>query len=65
MNNKSIFITSTGTEIGKTYCTVRIIKELVRRNYRTQAFKPILSGFRKENIEESDSFKILKAQKKK
>ena len=26
--NKNIFITSTGTNIGKTYCTVEILKEM-------------------------------------
>ena len=31
--NKNIFITSTGTNIGKTYCTVEILKEMLHRKY--------------------------------
>ena len=29
--NKNIFITSTGTNIGKTYCTVEILKKMLHR----------------------------------
>ena len=61
---KSIFITSTGTELGKTYCVVKIIKELKKRKINVEAYKPILSGFDKNKIELSDSYKILTAQNK-
>ena len=63
-NNKNIFITSTGTNIGKTYCIVEILKEMLDKKLRFNAFKPILSGFDASNIENSDSYKILKVNNK-
>ena len=62
--NKSIFITSTGTELGKTYCTVKILKELKKRNLNFKVYKPILSGFNKNKIELCDSYKILATHNK-
>ena len=63
-NNKNIFITSTGTNIGKTYCTVEILKEMLHRKILFNAYKPILSGFNIFNIKDSDSYKILKTKNK-
>ena len=63
--NKNIFITSTGTNIGKTYCTVEILKEILNRKVFFNAYKPILSGFNIFNIKDSDSYKILKTNNKK
>ncbi len=62
--NKNIFITSTGTNIGKTYCTVEILKEMLHRKILFNAYKPILSGFNIFNIKDSDSYKILKTNNK-
>ena len=62
--NKNIFITSTGTNIGKTYCTVEILKEMLNRKVLFNAYKPILSGFDIYNIKDSDSYKILKTNNK-
>ncbi len=62
--NKNIFITSTGTNIGKTYCTVEILKEMLNRKVLFNAYKPILSGFDIYNIKDSDSYKILKINNK-
>ena len=62
--NKNIFITSTGTNIGKTYCTVEILKEMINRKVLFNAYKPILSGFNIFNIKDSDSYKILKTNNK-
>ncbi len=56
---KALFITSTGTELGKTYCTVEIIKNLISKNFKVNPYKPILSGFDNNNFEASDSYKIL------
>ena len=61
---KNIFITSTGTNIGKTYCTVEILKEMLHRKVLFNAYKPILSGFNISNIKDSDSYKILKTNNK-
>ena len=62
--NKNIFITSTGTNIGKTYCTVEILKEMLHRKVLFNAYKPILSGFNIFNIKDSDSYKILNINNK-
>ena len=62
--NKNIFITSTGTNIGKTYCTVEILKEMLNRKVLFNVYKPILSGFDIHNIKDSDSYKILKIKNK-
>jgi dethiobiotin synthetase len=64
MLNNSFFITSTGTNIGKTYCAVEIIKALIKKKIEVNPFKPILSGFNLRKIEESDSYKILRTIKK-
>ena len=64
VKNKNIFITSTGTNIGKTYCTVEILKEMLNRKVLFNAYKPILSGFDIYNIKDSDSYKILKINNK-
>ncbi len=63
MYKKNIFITSTGTNLGKTYCFVEILKELARRKIVINGYKPILSGFNFENIADSDSYKILETIK--
>ena len=56
---KSIFISSTGTGVGKTYCSVKIIREFINRGLKFNVYKPILSGFDKFKIYESDSYKLL------
>ena len=58
---KPIFITSTGTNIGKTYLTNLLIKRAINLNYKMKAIKPIISGFNIDDIEQSDSGIILKA----
>ena len=60
-NNNSIFISSTGTEIGKTYCFIEIIKKLIKKKKNINIYKPIISGFDIKKIEETDSYKILEA----
>lgn len=42
--NKSIFITGTGTDIGKTYTSALIMKKLLNEKYNACYFKPVLSG---------------------
>ena len=62
MHKKNIFITSTGTNLGKTYCFVEILKELAHRKIIANSYKPILSGFNFDNIVNSDSYKILQTR---
>lgn len=42
--NKSIFITGTGTDIGKTYTSALVMKKLLNEKYNACYFKPVLSG---------------------
>ena len=60
----AFFITSTGTELGKTYLSEKIIGELVRRQSTIDCYKPILSGFDNKNLILNDSAKLLLASKK-
>ena len=55
------FVTSTGTEIGKTYVTAMLCRELRRKDITVRALKPVLSGFEPENAVECDSGIILNA----
>ena len=41
---KKIFITGTGTDVGKTYISALIIKKMREMNYNCGYFKPVLSG---------------------
>lgn len=41
---KAIFITATGTDVGKTYISALIVKKLRELNYNCGYFKPALSG---------------------
>ena len=59
------FVTSTGTEIGKTFVSTKIIDYFLQQSLRIEPLKPILSGFDKKNIKESDSGKLLISCKKK
>lgn len=41
---KGIFITATGTDIGKTYVSALLVKQLRERGVNCDYFKPVLSG---------------------
>jgi dethiobiotin synthetase len=57
-----MFITATGTEIGKTYVTCGLVRELRRIGQTPRAIKPIASGFDQRRPEGSDSALLLSAQ---
>ena len=59
MLNNSFFITSTGTNIGKTYCAVEIIKALIKKKIEVNPFKPILSSINIRKIDKKDRSKIF------
>ncbi|MFT6333228.1 MAG: dethiobiotin synthetase [Lentimonas sp.] len=54
-----IFISGTGTDIGKTFILERICKELISEGKKVRAIKPIISGFKDDDCG-SDSAKIIK-----
>jgi dethiobiotin synthetase len=42
--SKNIFITATGTDVGKTYVSALIVKKMRDSGYNCGYFKPVLSG---------------------
>lgn len=52
---KSIFITATNTDVGKTYATIKLIEKLANKSYKVGVFKPIETGV----IETPKDAKIL------
>jgi dethiobiotin synthetase len=59
---KSLFVTSTGTGIGKTLVTAALVRELRARGEPVTATKPVISGYPGEPDEESDTDLLLRAQ---
>jgi dethiobiotin synthetase len=58
----TLFVTSSGTGIGKTFVTLRLIAELTAAGRRVRALKPVASGFDAANPEGSDTALLLRAQ---
>lgn len=60
--SKNIFITATGTDIGKTYISALIIKKMRECGYNCGYFKPVLSGVVEKNgkLTESDCNYVVK-----
>jgi dethiobiotin synthetase len=56
---QKVFITSTGTGIGKTYVTAALIARARARGLSVAATKPVISGFDKREIAGSDTGAIL------
>lgn len=57
----ALFITATGTDIGKTYVAAGLIAALRRRGRRVVALKPVVSGFDVQNFSASDPAVLLAA----
>ena len=58
------FVTSSGTDIGKTHLCAELARELSNKNINYQILKPIISGFSMEEAEKSDSGILLQAMNK-
>ena len=58
---KTVFITASGTEIGKTFVTRALIHQLRRRNRGVRALKPILTGLDKADNIYNDAELLLKS----
>jgi len=56
-----LFITSSGTEIGKTFITAALIHQLREAGHRVAAYKPILSGFTQNAPQKTDTGVLLTA----
>lgn len=57
----ALFVTATGTDIGKTFVTTGIIRALRRRGRAVEALKPVMSGFAMGDAEASDAGILLAA----
>jgi len=57
----TLFVTASGTDVGKTFVTVRLIAELAQAGHRVRALKPVASGLDAADLG-SDSARLLKAQ---
>ncbi len=51
MNSKSVFVTATGTDIGKTYISALLVKKMREFGLNCGYYKPALSGVYKKNGE--------------
>ncbi|HWE75456.1 MAG TPA: dethiobiotin synthase [Stellaceae bacterium] len=57
----AFFVTGSGTEIGKTFVTAALIRDLRRRGRHVAALKPVASGFDPEKAAASDPGILLAA----
>ena len=57
----AIFITGTGTEVGKTFVASSLIRLFRRMGRAVDAIKPVVSGFDPQNAEKSDPGILLEA----
>ena len=55
------FVTSTGTDIGKTFVTAGLIRYLREAGQAVHALKPVVSGYDSSVVETSDPAVLLKA----
>jgi dethiobiotin synthetase len=57
----TLFVTASGTGVGKTFVTTRLIAELRAAGRTVRALKPVASGFDEQRPEDSDSGQLLRA----
>ena len=57
----TIFITATGTDIGKTFVTAGLVRHIRAAGRTVDAIKPVVSGFDPDAWQESDPARLLAA----
>jgi dethiobiotin synthetase len=57
----TLFVTATGTDVGKTFVMTRLIAELRAASRSVRALKPVASGFDAANAIETDTGVLLEA----
>ena len=57
-----LFVTATGTEVGKTFVTAGLLRAARRAGRPVAALKPVLTGYAAENAADSDAGLLLAAQ---
>ncbi len=58
---KSLFVTSAGTEIGKTFVTAALVHQLRQQGKQARAIKPVMSGYEVDDAAASDAGILLTA----
>lgn len=58
---RAFFVTATGTDIGKTYLSARLLAACRASGMQVAATKPVMSGFSEAEIEQSDAGRLLSA----
>ena len=63
MSARTVFVTGTDTEIGKTYVSVMLIRALVSRGFRVAGMKPVASGCVRtpEGLRSDDALQLMAA----
>ncbi|MPZ41555.1 MAG: dethiobiotin synthase [Rhizobiales bacterium] len=56
-----IFVSGTGTDVGKTYVTAAMVHHLRNAGKNVDAYKPVISGFDPKNSDSSDPAVLLSA----
>ena len=59
--SRKIFVTSTGTGIGKTHVTGEAIRNRIKSGFKVNALKPVISGYDPADVENSDTGQLLNA----
>jgi dethiobiotin synthetase len=57
----TLFVTATGTDVGKTFVTVKLVAELRAARRSVLALKPVASGFDPKNVAATDTGVLLDA----
>lgn len=61
----SLFITGSGTGVGKTIVTCILLHQLRRAGQSVRALKPVITGFNADSVEDSDTGRLLAAMDEK
>ena len=61
----AFFVTGSGTDVGKTFIISKIVNKAFKLNKKISVIKPIISGFNKKKISDTDTGILLKVLKKK
>ena len=57
---KKFFITGTDTDVGKTYYSVKLLREYAKEGYSTLGIKPISSGYDADTKINDDAKSFMK-----
>ena len=61
---KALFVTATGTDVGKTYVTAGILRAARQLGHLASAIKPLMSGYDAQMPQASDAGVLLEAMGK-